>query len=59
MEKRLGVTLKQGYVNRVMSMHNSGMIYPGNSDILYRLILTKLNENYEKCCKNIGSRPYL
>ena len=48
MEKRLGVTLKQGYVNRVMSMHNSGMIYPGNSDILYRLILMKLNENYEK-----------
>ena len=59
MKKRLGVTLKKGYVNRVISMHNSGMIYPGNSDILYMLILTKLNEKYEKCCKNTGSRPYL
>ena len=34
MEKRLGVTLKHSYVNRVAAMINSGMISPGNSDII-------------------------
>ena len=38
MEKRFGVTLKQGYVDRVTTML---MIPPGNSDILHRLILRK------------------
>ena len=35
MKKRFGVTLKHDYVNRVTTMLNSGMIPPGNSDILH------------------------
>ena len=41
MEKSLGVTFKQGYVNKVTEMLNSGMIPPGNSNIMHRLILGK------------------
>ena len=36
MEKRLGVTLKQSYVNRITTMLNSGMIPPENSDIAHK-----------------------
>ena len=36
MEKRLGVTIKQSYVNRITTMFNSGMIPPENSDIVHR-----------------------
>lgn len=41
MEKRLGVNLKQSYVNRITAMLNSGMIPPGNSDIIRRFLLGK------------------
>ena len=41
MEQSFGVTLNQGYVNRVTSILNSGMIPQGNSDIQHRLILGK------------------
>ena len=37
MEKRLGVTLKQSYVNKVTAMLNSGIIPAGNSDIIHRV----------------------
>ena len=32
MEKRLGVNQREGYVNRIMAMLNSGLIPSGNSD---------------------------
>ena len=41
MEKRLVVTLKQVYVNRITTMLNSGMIPPGNSDKVHRFLLGK------------------
>ena len=37
-EKQLGVTLNQSYVTAMLGI---GMIYPGNSNILHRLILGK------------------
>ena len=39
MEKRLGVTLKQSYVTKIMTMLNTGMIPTGNSDIIHRFLL--------------------
>ena len=41
MEKRLGVTLRQSYVTRIMTMLNTGMIPTGNSDIICRFLLGK------------------
>ena len=41
MKKRLGITLKQSYVNRITSMLDSGMIPTGNSDIIHRFLLKK------------------
>ena len=41
MEKRLEITPKQSYVNRITTMLNSGMIPTGNSDTLYRFLLGK------------------
>ena len=61
MEKRLGVNLRQHYVNRITTMFNSGMIPRGNSDILHRFLLRKTrpgeeirtckNKNCKQCCK--------
>ena len=48
MEKRLKVTLKQSYVNRITAMLNSGMIPPGNSDIIHRFLLGKTWPDVEK-----------
>ena len=39
MEKMLGITLKQSYVNRIRTMLNLGMIPTGNSDIIHRFLL--------------------
>ena len=39
MEKILGVTPNQSYVNKVMAILNCGLIPPVNSDILHWLIL--------------------
>ena len=47
MEKRLGVNLGQGYVNRVMTMPNSGMIPLGNCDIIHRLLFGKTRPGEE------------
>ena len=47
MEKRLGSTLKQGYVNRITAMLNSGMIPPGNSNIIQRFLLGKTRPGEE------------
>ena len=47
MEKRLGVTLKQSYVNKITAMLNPGMIPPGNSDIIHRLLLGKTRPGSE------------
>ena len=44
MEERLGVTLKQGYVNRITTMLNSGMIPSGNNDIVHRFLLGKKSQ---------------
>ena len=41
MEKRVGTTLKQGYVSKVTEMLNKGMIPTGNSDIMHLLIFGK------------------
>ena len=41
LEKRFGVHLRQGYVNKITEMLNNGNIPPGNADILHRLILGK------------------
>ena len=41
MEKRFGVNLKQGYVNRITAMLNSGMKLPRNRDIIHRFLLGK------------------
>ena len=47
METRLRVTLKKGYVNRIMTMLNSGMIPLGNSDIIHRFLLRKTRPGAE------------
>ena len=47
-KKRLGVNLRQGYVKRMTAMLDSGMIPPGNSDILYRFLLGKTRPVEEK-----------
>ena len=41
MEKTVGATLNQGYVNRVTTVLKCCIIPPGNSDVLHRLILEK------------------
>ena len=41
MEKKLGVTLKQSYVNRVTAILNNGMIPPGNSYRIHKFLLGK------------------
>ena len=61
MEKRLGVTLKKSYVNRIMTMLNSGMIPTGNGDIIHRVLLGKTrpgeqirtwkNQSWDDYCK--------
>ena len=47
MEKRLGITVKQGYVNRITAMLNSGIIPPGNSDIIHSFLLGKARPGEE------------
>ena len=47
MEKRLGVTLKQSYVNIITAVLNSGMIPPGNSYIVHRFLLWKTRPGSE------------
>ena len=44
MEKRLGVTLKQSYVNKITAMLNSGMIPPENNDMIHRFLLRKTSQ---------------
>ena len=46
-EKRLGVTLRQSYVTRIMTMLNTGMIPTGNSDIIHRFLLGKTRPGEE------------
>ena len=45
MEKRLGITLKHSYVNRITAYLNSGMILTGNSDIIHRFLIGKTISN--------------
>ena len=49
MKKRLGVYLRQDYVNRATTMLNRGMILPENSDIdiLHRFFLGKTQPGEE------------
>ena len=47
MEKRLGVTLKQSYVNKITAMLDLGMIPPGNSDLIHRFLLGKTRPGSE------------
>ena len=42
MKIRLNVTLRQGYVSKVVEMLNKGMIPTNNGDILHRLILGEI-----------------
>ena len=42
MEKRLGPTLKQSYVNRITAMLNFGMILLGNSYITDRFLIVEI-----------------
>ena len=61
MEKRLGVTLKQSYVNRITTMLSLGMIPPGNRVIAHRFLLGKtrpsseirmwMNQSWDGYCK--------
>ena len=39
MEKRLGTTLKKSYVIKITTMHNSGNLPTGNSNIIHRFLL--------------------
>ena len=65
MEKRLNVTLKQGYVCKVAEMLNKGMIPTNNGDILHRLILGKTksgevikdwsNQDWNGICRQFGT----
>ena len=73
MEIRLGVTLKQSYVNRRKAMLNSGMISPRNSDIIHRFLLWKTRpgekigtwktqswDGYcKQCCKVIETTAHI
>ena len=73
MEKRLGVTLKQSYVNKITAMLNSGTIPPGNSGIIHRFLLRKTrprseirtwkNQNWDgyckQCCKLIETTAHI
>ena len=55
MEKRFGMHLRQGYVNKITGMLNDGTIPPGNADILHRLILGKTKAGIEiRTWKNSG-----
>ena len=47
MEKRLRITLKQSYVNKITPMLDSGMIPTGNSDIIHRFLLRKTRPGEE------------
>ena len=72
-EKRLGVTLRQSYVTRIMTMLNTGMIPTGNSDIIHRFLLGKTrpgeeirnwkNQNWDgyckQCCKVIETTAHI
>jgi len=63
-EKRLNVTLRQGYVCKVAEMLNKGMIPTNNGDILHRLILGKTksgevikdwsNQDWNGICRQCG-----
>ena len=65
MEKRLNVTLRQGYVCKVAEMLNKGMIPTNNGDILHRLILGKTksgeeikdwsNQDWNGICRQCGT----
>ena len=73
MEKRLGVNLRQGYVNRITAMLNSGVIPPGKSDIFHRFILEKTRPGEEirtwknnswdgyckQCCKVVKTMSHI
>ena len=68
MDKRLGVTLKQSYFNRVTAMLYSSMIPPGSSDIIHRYLLRKTKseeENrtwdgyYKHCCKVVETTAHI
>ena len=59
MEKRFGIHLRQGYVNKITGMLNDGTIPPGNADILHRLILGKTKAGNEiRTWKNSGWDGY-
>ena len=47
LEKRFGVHLRQGYVNKITEMPNNGTVPPGNADIIHRLILGKTRPGIE------------
>ena len=46
-EKRFDISLRQGYVNKVTGMLNSGMIPVNIGDILHRLVLRKSHQRLE------------
>ena len=73
MEKMIGNTLKQSYVNRITAMLISGMIPTGNSDIIHRFLLGKTrpgeeiqiwkNQSWDgyckQCCKVIETTAHI